>query len=477
MDLDEIRLALGRQAPPSVAALQAAVHEANTLAPDLIELVERVRCGSMLLPWQENLLFYSLHAVAAASERAAWPALVGLLDLQGWQLNRLLGEDYSSIVLQVALTLYGGGADALYAALERRLTDPGIRWALFEVLARLAWEGQTDRHRLTALIDRFDAEAMAPPGDAAWEGWASAIGLLGLRDRAGRVRESWNNGRLLLNDEEEQAAWLELLATAEAHPDDPDRFVELGIERLTDATVCLQDDDPWDDEDKDEDSDPAASFCLTDAERDWLDDFLGSDELLPEAMSLPCLDGFFTALVIGPEPIMPSEYLPEIWGTTPGAPEFEDSEQAEFVTGLLMRHWNTIAARIESGYPIMPLIRRHSLAIDVSEWAEGFMCGVALREDAWRTLFSDRQGASIVGLIASLGGEPDDEDAMAPPKEVTDAAEQLPEMIAAIAEFWRTRRINPPPHHESKVGRNDPCPCASGRKFKKCCGAPGRVLS
>lgn len=21
-----------------------------------------------------------------------------------------------------------------------------------------------------------------------------------------------------------------------------------------------------------------------------------------------------------------------------------------------------------------------------------------------------------------------------------------------------------------KVGRNDPCPCGSGRKFKKCCG-------
>jgi uncharacterized protein YecA (UPF0149 family) len=22
-----------------------------------------------------------------------------------------------------------------------------------------------------------------------------------------------------------------------------------------------------------------------------------------------------------------------------------------------------------------------------------------------------------------------------------------------------------------KVGRNDPCPCGSGKKFKKCCGA------
>jgi len=28
-----------------------------------------------------------------------------------------------------------------------------------------------------------------------------------------------------------------------------------------------------------------------------------------------------------------------------------------------------------------------------------------------------------------------------------------------------------PPVEVSKVGRNDPCPCGSGKKFKKCCGA------
>jgi len=26
---------------------------------------------------------------------------------------------------------------------------------------------------------------------------------------------------------------------------------------------------------------------------------------------------------------------------------------------------------------------------------------------------------------------------------------------------------------DAKVGRNDPCPCGSGKKFKKCCGAAG----
>jgi len=24
--------------------------------------------------------------------------------------------------------------------------------------------------------------------------------------------------------------------------------------------------------------------------------------------------------------------------------------------------------------------------------------------------------------------------------------------------------------HSPKVGRNEPCPCGSGKKFKKCCG-------
>ena len=24
--------------------------------------------------------------------------------------------------------------------------------------------------------------------------------------------------------------------------------------------------------------------------------------------------------------------------------------------------------------------------------------------------------------------------------------------------------------NENKIGRNDPCPCGSGKKYKKCCG-------
>jgi uncharacterized protein YecA (UPF0149 family) len=52
----------------------------------------------------------------------------------------------------------------------------------------------------------------------------------------------------------------------------------------------------------------------------------------------------------------------------------------------------------------------------------------------------------------------------------------------ALAEFARLARavqkvplrhsgLSESPPSRPKVGRNEPCPCGSGRKYKKCCGA------
>ncbi|MBN2656976.1 MAG: YchJ family protein [Spirochaetales bacterium] len=37
--------------------------------------------------------------------------------------------------------------------------------------------------------------------------------------------------------------------------------------------------------------------------------------------------------------------------------------------------------------------------------------------------------------------------------------------------FHDSKMVNEPIVNETKVGRNDPCPCGSGKKYKKCCGA------
>ena len=56
---------------------------------------------------------------------------------------------------------------------------------------------------------------------------------------------------------------------------------------------------------------------LTDAELDRIADVLKrfGDK---RAMNLEMLDGFFAALICGPDTVLPSEYLPEIWGGDDG---------------------------------------------------------------------------------------------------------------------------------------------------------------
>src|ERR1700733_14069710 len=75
---------------------------------------------------------------------------------------------------------------------------------------------------------------------------------------------------------------------------------------------------------------------------DALDDYLMSDHAPDDSMSLSDLDGFLTGVVVGPELLLPSEWLPVIWG---GAePEFETQEEMRTVLGTIMGRYNEIAA-------------------------------------------------------------------------------------------------------------------------------------
>ena len=87
---------------------------------------------------------------------------------------------------------------------------------------------------------------------------------------------------------------------------------------------------------------------LTDAEFDRLGEFLKGCAG-GKAMNVEELDGFFAALVAGPEVVMPSEYLPEVFGGETDAHEFGSLEEAKNILALLMRHWNDIAATLSKG--------------------------------------------------------------------------------------------------------------------------------
>jgi yecA family protein len=93
---------------------------------------------------------------------------------------------------------------------------------------------------------------------------------------------------------------------------------------------------------------------LTDAQFGRLGDFLGNCKG-GNAMNVEQLDGFFAVLVAGPGTVMPSEYYPEVFGgEMSDTCEFGALDEANEILGLVMRHWNTIAATLHKGEVYAP---------------------------------------------------------------------------------------------------------------------------
>lgn len=264
------------------------------------------------------------------------------------------------------------------------------------------------------------------------------------------------------------------------------------------------------------------SFSADDAAR--LDDLLYP---LVEHGGLPfeAVDGLLSSVAVGPEPILPSEWLPVILGDAP-AP-WQDEEQAKVFTDLVMRLYNHIVERVvpePDDTAALPFIAfpedfddMDSAAIDALDlpiggnWAVGFMIGVGLRGEAWDALAAadedirddlemivallpetphetdaatgDESGADAESGTAAdeiadddeSGGAEDDDAEEQRPLDTSERLEVISDLAAALHHMNRVRldsmTSRTPVRRELKVGRNDPCPCGSGLKFKKCHGA------
>ncbi|MFT3735554.1 MAG: UPF0149 family protein [Rhodocyclaceae bacterium] len=228
--------------------------------------------------------------------------------------------------------------------------------------------------------------------------------------------------------------------------------------------------------------------ALSDDEVAELDSLLAQH---PESHSVEELDGLICALLVGPDAVPPAEWLPAVLGD--GA-VFASRAEEQRCTDLLMRHWNHVAqgfredwsgVTAEEGanamyFPLLdtPAESGHPLA---EGWARGFRAGLGwLQEQHWDALEEDEECVTLINIIGVF-----DSGEKSPGIKLTSA--ERDELISAVAAglqylyaFWRRwlRVMSTPrtPHRaDHQPGRNDSCPCGSGKKFKKCCGAPAVV--
>ena len=198
-------------------------------------------------------------------------------------------------------------------------------------------------------------------------------------------------------------------------------------------------------------------------------------------MLLTELDGFLTGVLICPDPIPSAEWMQGIWGIDDGgvAP-FEDPIDVQWFADAVMARYTEIARDLNRGKP-QPFFDIDERNGDVlwELWIDGFAAAMALRPDSWVALADgdDRNAADALSRIEMLVAIATNESPL-DSMEINAIESEAPAMLVAGILGLHTSRLQyagpsptkTPEARPTKVGRNDACPCGSGKKSKRCCG-------
>lgn len=216
--------------------------------------------------------------------------------------------------------------------------------------------------------------------------------------------------------------------------------------------------------------------------RDELDEAL--IELGEGAMVLEELDGFIAGLLVCPEPIPPGEWFATAVGLSKTHPSpFADINHANEVLGLVMDYYDDVATALarhpERYQPLYPVDERDGDVI-WELWIEGFAAATNLRPQSFEA-YADAEGEialAATGMMTLIGAALDED---ANPADLAEVSIRAPDLIRQWVVTLHQNRLaaqrpasfedQPNPFAQArKVGRNDPCPCGSGKKYKRCCG-------
>lgn len=231
---------------------------------------------------------------------------------------------------------------------------------------------------------------------------------------------------------------------------------------------------------------------FSDQELAELEQLTFSESYPDDGMTIEALDGLMGALALAAARVDPSDFLPLMFGGT--LPAFADKLMAEKFFHLVLRRWLDINNQFwgDSEYAYTPILMEAGDGEDWTAeqqalleqhygagWAEGFATGVEFLAADYEQAGDRNEGIEDLLLAIFSLAHGKDLRSENPDESPLDFAqrkaiiESLTEQLQTAAEYfaehpssWRKQ-----PVRVEKIGRNDPCPCGSGKKYKKCCGA------
>ncbi len=215
---------------------------------------------------------------------------------------------------------------------------------------------------------------------------------------------------------------------------------------------------------------------LTDAEIEYVDNILlerGNDDSI---LTFSELDGFFTAIVTGPDTVLPHTWYSAIWNGADNESQWSNSKEQEKLLALLERHMSVIANTLliypEDFAALLMVSTNTESGADIyiaEDWCFGYMRGVELAQ--WPKL--PERIDTHLAAIRLHGMEENFEKlgTLSLAEHQQTVADITPAALELYVYWLKQKSINDIPLRrlEPKISRNDPCPCGSGKKYKQCC--------
>ncbi|BFU93196.1 MAG: hypothetical protein NTAFB01_43830 [Nitrospira sp.] len=233
---------------------------------------------------------------------------------------------------------------------------------------------------------------------------------------------------------------------------------------------------------------------FTDTHATLLTRFLSSPLRPKDTMTYPQLAGFLFCLANGPELIPPSEWIPLVFNDQEANSETQD-EAEQVLQAMMVLYDECIRERSVGGVSLPAGCEIRPWAMDnlsadapLSQWAQGFSIGCDYLEEVWNEYTPDELDEEFGVLLMTLTFFTSPKLAEVYHQEMkgNGTLEQLAQSVMeifpeAMSEYAHLGRsiyqarlevgdLDLEHSARTKIGRNDPCPCGSGKKFKKCCG-------
>jgi uncharacterized protein len=200
-----------------------------------------------------------------------------------------------------------------------------------------------------------------------------------------------------------------------------------------------------------------------------------------KTMSLEELDGFLTALQCFSKVVPITLHLSEIWGGEEMSDEdaFETEEQAEYFFKTIATHWNNIQDRLSEDDIFLPITGELD-SIRGHHWATGFLRGAKFSKADWLSFLRNEKlymHAVAIIILAKIN-DPENEFHDTSPETHEKLLISISAGISVIYDFFAEKRKrhermlrekNIIRRESPKIGRNSPCSCGSGKKYKSCC--------